>query len=75
MNTDPDLQRKISYRVMKARGTSDYYHLATAVDDEAAKLLQSKEFFARYTAQNRIVSGGETEDLPLEIIAETSYRF
>ncbi len=74
LNTDPDLSGKISYRAMKTRGGSDYYHLAIATDDEAAKLLQSKEFFSRYTAQNRIASGGETKATPLEIVAETSYQ-
>ena len=49
LDNDPALRGKISYRCMKARGGSDYYHLATAADDDTIKVLQAREFFLRYT--------------------------
>jgi hypothetical protein len=74
LDNDPDLRGKISYRCMKARGGSDYYHLAEVSDDAAVKALQSREFFSRYTAQTKRAGGGEVEVLPLEILAETKHR-
>jgi hypothetical protein len=74
LDNDPDLSGKISYRCMKDRGGSDYFHLAAAADDQAVKMLQSREFFTRYTEQTKLAAGGEVEVLPLEIIAETGYR-
>ena len=71
LDDDPALRGKISYRCMKRRGGSDYYHLATAADEQAIQTLQSREFFSRYTAQTKLAAGGEVEVLPLEIIAET----
>ncbi len=56
LDSDPALQGKISYRCMKSG--ADYYHLATAVDDQAIKALQARV-------------GGAVDVLPLEIIAET----
>ncbi len=70
----PALRGKISYRCMKRRGGSDYYHLAAAADDQAIKTLQAQDFFAPYTEETKRVAGGEVEVLPLEIIAETQYR-
>ena len=69
---DPALQGRITYRCMKVRESSDYYHIATAADDEAVKTLQSREFFSRYTGQTEIAAGGDVEVLPLEIVAETA---
>jgi hypothetical protein len=71
LDKDPALKGKISYRCMKRRGGSDYYHLAAAADEQAIKALQSREFFSHYTAQTKLAAGGEVEVLPLEIIAET----
>lgn len=71
LNNDPALSGKISYRCMKNSKSSDYYHLASTTDEEAVKTLQSKDFFKHYTAQNKIVSDGSVEVIPLEIIAET----
>jgi hypothetical protein len=71
-DNDPALRGKISYRCMKSRGGSDYYHLATAADDDAVKLLQAREFFLRYTEETKRAAGGEVEVLPLEIVAETA---
>lgn len=59
---------------MKTTEGSDYYHLAAAVDDEAAKALGERDFFSRYTEMAERVSGGTVEVLPLEIVAETTYR-
>jgi len=72
LDADPALAGKITYRCMKHRGGADYYHLATAADDGANKLLQSREFFARYTAQAKFAAGGSVEVLPLDVIAETA---
>ena len=71
LDNDPALSGKISYRCLKARGGSDYYHLAAAADDQAIQALQSREFFSRYTEQTKLAAGGEVEVLPLEIIAQT----
>lgn len=74
LDGDAGLKGKISYRCMKRRGGTDYFHLAAAADDEAVKALQSREFFARYTEQTKLVAGGDVEVLPLEIVAETGRR-
>ena len=73
LDNDPALSGKISYRCMKVQGSSDYYHLAAAADDEAIADLQSREFFSRYTEQTERAAGGEVEVSPLEIIADTKY--
>ena len=57
---------------MKNRDGADYYHLATAVDEAAAKALGQAEFFKAYTELTRRVSGGAVEVLPLEVIGETA---
>ena len=74
LDNDPDLKGKISYRCMKRRGGSDYYHFAAAADEEVIQTLQSRAFFSRYTEQTKRAGGGEVEVLPLEIIAETKHR-
>ena len=74
LERDPAVKDRISYRCMKAKNGSDYYHLAAVADDEAAKDLQGKEFFARYTEQTRQVAGGSVEVLPLDIVAQTEFR-
>jgi hypothetical protein len=71
LDNDAALQEKISYRCMKSRNGSDYYHLASAVDDEAVKALQARAFFASYTEKTKRAGGGTVEVLPLELIAET----
>ena len=72
LEDDPALRGKISYRCMKRRGGSDYYHLAAAAHDHAIQALQSREFFSRYTEQTKLAAGGEVEVLPLDIVAETT---
>src|SRR5260221_9988862 len=74
LDSDPAVAGKISYRCMKSRGGSDYYHLATAADDQAIKALQNQAFFSRYTELTKRAAEGEVEVSPLEIIAETRYR-
>jgi hypothetical protein len=69
---DAELRGRISYRCMKHRGGTDYYHIATVTDDSVNKLLQSRAFFTHYTGQTKLVSGGEVEVLPLEVVAETA---
>ena len=72
LDADPALAGKITYRAMKNRDGADYYHLATAVDEAAAKALGQAEFFKAYTELTRRVSGGAVEVLPLEVIGETA---
>jgi hypothetical protein len=74
LDTDPDLKGKITYRVMKNRDDSSYYHLAAAADEQAIKMLQSRDFFKHYTEKTRQVAGGEVVVTPIELIAETSRR-
>ena len=69
---DPALKGKISYRCMKSRDGLDYYHLASAVDDQAIQALQAQDFFKRYTERTKQIAGGEVEVLPLDVIAETT---
>lgn len=71
LGSDPELQGKIGYRCMKRPGGADYYHLATPVDDAAVAVLQSRDFFKRYTELTKAAGGGEVEVIPLEVIAET----
>ena len=72
LNGDPELKGKITYRVMKNRDDSSYYHLAAAADEAAIKSLQSRDFFKHYTEQTRQVAGGEVTVTPIELIAETA---
>jgi hypothetical protein len=74
LDYDPDLKGKISYRCMKIRDDSTYYHLAAAADDQAIKVLQQREYFKRYTEATKHVAGGDVVVSPLETIAETTYR-
>lgn len=72
LNDDPELKGKISYRCMKNRDDADYHHLAAAVDEQAIKTLQSREFFKHYTEKTRQVAGGEVVVTPMQLIAETT---
>src|ERR1051325_2994577 len=74
LDGDPVLKDRISYRCMKRKDSSEYYHVASAADDEAIRTLQSREFFQRYTAQTKLVAGGAVEVSPLEIISEAHHR-
>jgi hypothetical protein len=72
IDNDPELKGRISYRVMKRRDDSSYFHLAAPVDDAAVKTLQSRDFFKHYTEKTRQVAGGEVTVTPIEVIAETA---
>jgi hypothetical protein len=72
LDGDADLKGRISYRCLKEKSGSGYYHLAAAADDDAIKALQSRDFFKRYTEATRVVGGGDVEVVPLELIAETA---
>jgi len=74
IDNDPALQGKISYRCMKSRDGSDYYHLAAAADDQAIKALQASSVFKNYTEKTRKAAGGSVDVLPLDIIAETKLK-
>jgi hypothetical protein len=71
LDSDPALAGKITYRCMKSRDGADYYHLASAADDQAVKALNQSPFFSRYTEKTKQVSGGTLEVVPLEVVAET----
>ena len=73
LDNDPELRGKITYRAMKT-SADDYYHLATVVDDRASEVLNSRDFFDRYTDRTNDVSGGTVEVVPLEVVAETVAR-
>jgi hypothetical protein len=73
LDNDPAL-KGISYCCMKSRDGSEYYHLATAADDQAIKALQGSAFFSRYAEQTKNAAGGAVEVLPLEIVAETKRK-
>jgi hypothetical protein len=72
LDGDPDLKGRISYRVMKTKDSSDYYHIASPADEDAVKTLQQRDFFKSYTEKTRTVAGGDVTVSPLEIIAETA---
>jgi hypothetical protein len=72
LDSDPTLKGRISYRCTKVRGSSDYYHIAEAADDEAIKALQQRPFFIHYTERSKIVSAGTMEVSPLDVIAATA---
>lgn len=74
VDAHPELRGKISYRCMKERRGTGYYHLATASDDAAIAALQRADFFGPYTEETKRVAGGEVEVVPLEVIAETAVR-
>ncbi len=72
LDNDADLKGRISYRVMKTKDGSDYYHIASPADDAAVKTLQQRDFFKAYTEKTRAVAGGAVTVSPLEIVAETA---
>ncbi len=74
LDTDSDLQGKISYVCLRESEGEAYYHLAAAVDDETVQLLQGKEFFKRYSKATREAGGGEVTVVPITLIAETPRR-
>jgi len=70
---DPELKGRISYRCMKNRDDSSYFHLAAAADDAAVKALQSRAFFKAYTEKTReVAAGGQVTVTPIELVAETA---
>jgi hypothetical protein len=71
LQNDPELKDKITYRCLKSMKGPEYYHLATVVDDAAAKLLNQRDFFKHYTEQNEHISGGTVQVTPLDLIAAT----
>lgn len=72
LDDDRELKGKISYRCMKNRDDSSYYHLAAAAAEGTIKTLQGRDFFKRYTEKTRQVAGGEVTVTPIELIAETA---
>ncbi len=74
LDTDPAINGRISYRVVKSRDGNDYYHIATPADDDAVKALQQSAFFKPYQERTRQVAGGDVTVSPLELIAETKRK-
>lgn len=71
LKNDSELGDKITYKALKSTKGPEYYHLATAVDGEAAEMLGKKEFFKKYTERCEVVSKGTVTVTPLELIAST----
>ena len=74
LENDTTLSGRITYRAMKGKDDTEYYHLATAADDQASKDLGARDYFTRYTEKCDLVAGGGVQVLPLEIVAETKHR-
>ena len=74
LESDPVLKEKISYRCMKGKDDSEYYHLAAVTDDQAVKELGERDYFKHYTDQTDRVSDGGLVVSPVEIIAQTGLR-
>lgn len=74
LDSDPELQGRISYLCMKERDGENYYHLADAADAEAIATLQSREFFKSYTEATREVAGGDVTVMPMERIGRTAFQ-
>ncbi|HMI17763.1 MAG TPA: hypothetical protein VK526_15625 [Bradyrhizobium sp.] len=72
LDNDPELKGKIIYRCMKNRDDSSYYHLAAAVDEQAIKTLQARDYFKHYTERTRQVADGDVVVTPMELIAQTA---
>jgi hypothetical protein len=71
LDADPELRGKLAYRCMKVRDGNEYFHIAAVQDDSVTKTLQSREFFPKYQARTKAVSGGTIEVVPLDIIDQT----
>lgn len=71
LDADPATHGRIGYTCLKRAGGDEYYHLATAADDDAVAALQSRDFFTRYTELTEGCAVGEVDVTPLELIAET----
>ncbi len=74
LDGDPDLAGRITYRCMRRGPGPEYLHMAGVKDDAANKVLQSRDYFKRYTERTKLISGNGVEVSPLEIIAETAAR-
>ena len=74
LDTDPELKGRVSYRALKHANGADYYHLASTADPEAGQLLQSKDFFKRYTQLTSDAAGQPVHAISLEVIGETSFK-
>ena len=72
LDGDPVLAGRITYRCMRRGPGPAYVHLAETKDGEATEILQTRDYFKRYTAQTKLVSGGGVEVSPVESIAETA---
>ena len=60
LDNDAELKGRIVHRCLKNRDDSGYFHLASAVDDQAVKTLQQRDFFKHYTEKTRqVASGGD----------------
>ena len=73
LDGDPEIKGRISYRVMKNRDDSSYFHLAEVTDDAVVKTLQSRDFFKAYQAKTReVAASGNVTVTPVELIAQTA---
>ncbi len=73
LDGDPELKGRISYRVMKNRHDSSYFHLAAVTDDAALNSLQSRDFFKAYQVKTReVAANGNVTVTPVELVAQTT---
>ncbi len=59
-------RRRRKFDISAAEGAT------AAVDEQAIKTLQARDFFKHYTEKTRQVAGGEVVVTPIELIAETA---
>ena len=71
LDNDAELADRIAYRCMAGGASQAYVNIATVMDDQANKILQSREYFQHYTAEVKRVSGGKVEVSPFSTVAET----
>lgn len=69
---DPEIGGRIRYRCMKAKNGQSYFHLAEPADDGAVPVLQSRDYFKRYTEATKRAGGGEVHVTELETIGDTA---
>ena len=72
LRSDPELGSRIRYRVTRSKESGAYYHLAEPSDEDATRILGTREWFKRYTEETKRVSGGAVTVIPLETIADTA---
>ncbi|MGA2551859.1 MAG: hypothetical protein ABSF50_17060 [Burkholderiaceae bacterium] len=71
IDSDAELSGRISYLCLRSKDGNRYWHVAQALDENAAADLQRKDFFKRYSESMRAIADGHVDVVPLEIVART----